>query len=285
MAAHAAASPNVELVRTGIERIVPDGVVTVDGELREADVICYATGFRHNDFLADRAHRARRRVAARAVGRRADRVPRHHDPELPEPVLPVRAGHEPRARREPVLPLRVPDPLRDGLHPPGARGRRAAIEVRNDVHDDYAERLPARDRPARVGAPVDQAQPLQEPAGQGVHALAVAASSSTGSGPGPPTPTTTSSPETVRRDRGVRRPGRGWLTRLRRPGRAQIPGRVTAAPTRWRGRSACGRARRRGAIGGGACARGGAAQAVEVPQRGRPALLDGQVVVDLEVAS
>lgn len=44
--------PNVELVRTGIERIVPEGVVTVDGTLRPADIICYATGFRHNDFLA-----------------------------------------------------------------------------------------------------------------------------------------------------------------------------------------------------------------------------------------
>ena len=43
--------PNVELVHTGIERIVAEGVLTVDGTLREADVICYATGFRHNDFL------------------------------------------------------------------------------------------------------------------------------------------------------------------------------------------------------------------------------------------
>jgi len=43
---------NVELVHTGIERIAPNGVVTVDGVLREADVICYATGFRHNEFLA-----------------------------------------------------------------------------------------------------------------------------------------------------------------------------------------------------------------------------------------
>jgi 4-hydroxyacetophenone monooxygenase len=44
--------PNVELVRTGIERITPEGVMTVDGRVREADLICYATGFRHNDFLA-----------------------------------------------------------------------------------------------------------------------------------------------------------------------------------------------------------------------------------------
>jgi len=43
--------PNVELVRTGIERIVRDGVVTVDGRHHPADVICYATGFRHNDYL------------------------------------------------------------------------------------------------------------------------------------------------------------------------------------------------------------------------------------------
>ncbi len=44
--------PNVEMIRTGIERIVPEGVVTVDGELHEADVICFATGFLHSDFLA-----------------------------------------------------------------------------------------------------------------------------------------------------------------------------------------------------------------------------------------
>ncbi len=43
--------PNVELVRTEIERIVEDGVVTIDGAFHPADVICYATGFRHNDYL------------------------------------------------------------------------------------------------------------------------------------------------------------------------------------------------------------------------------------------
>jgi 4-hydroxyacetophenone monooxygenase len=43
---------NVELVRIGIDRIEPDGVVTVDGNHYPADVICFATGFRHNDFLA-----------------------------------------------------------------------------------------------------------------------------------------------------------------------------------------------------------------------------------------
>ena len=42
---------NVELVRTGIERVVEDGIVTVDGTHYPADVICYATGFLHNDYL------------------------------------------------------------------------------------------------------------------------------------------------------------------------------------------------------------------------------------------
>ena len=32
--------------------MVPDGIVTVDGTHHRADIICYATGFRHNDFLA-----------------------------------------------------------------------------------------------------------------------------------------------------------------------------------------------------------------------------------------
>jgi 4-hydroxyacetophenone monooxygenase len=44
--------PNVELIRTGIKRVDADGVVTVDGRHHAADIICYATGFRHNEFLA-----------------------------------------------------------------------------------------------------------------------------------------------------------------------------------------------------------------------------------------
>jgi 4-hydroxyacetophenone monooxygenase len=44
--------PDVEMVRTPIDRIVPDGLVTSDGTHYPSDVICYATGFRHNDFLA-----------------------------------------------------------------------------------------------------------------------------------------------------------------------------------------------------------------------------------------
>jgi 4-hydroxyacetophenone monooxygenase len=41
----------VDLVRTGIDRIVADGVVTTDGVHHPADVVCLATGFRHTEFL------------------------------------------------------------------------------------------------------------------------------------------------------------------------------------------------------------------------------------------
>jgi len=42
---------NVELVRTPIQKITPRGVVTGDGVTHDADVIVYATGFRHADVL------------------------------------------------------------------------------------------------------------------------------------------------------------------------------------------------------------------------------------------
>jgi 4-hydroxyacetophenone monooxygenase len=43
--------PNVDLITESIERIVPDGVVTVDGTLHEVDVIICATGFHANRYL------------------------------------------------------------------------------------------------------------------------------------------------------------------------------------------------------------------------------------------
>ena len=43
---------NVELVRTGIDHIESDAVITVDGERFPADVIVFATGFQANRFLS-----------------------------------------------------------------------------------------------------------------------------------------------------------------------------------------------------------------------------------------
>lgn len=42
---------DVTLTSTGIERIVPEGVVTDDGELHEFDVLLYGTGFQPSKFL------------------------------------------------------------------------------------------------------------------------------------------------------------------------------------------------------------------------------------------
>ena len=42
---------NVTLTTTGIDKIVPEGVVTVDGELHEFDVLLYGTGFQPSRFL------------------------------------------------------------------------------------------------------------------------------------------------------------------------------------------------------------------------------------------
>jgi cation diffusion facilitator CzcD-associated flavoprotein CzcO len=43
--------PNVDLVTERIDRIVPEGIVTADGAVHEADCIIYGTGFRTNDFM------------------------------------------------------------------------------------------------------------------------------------------------------------------------------------------------------------------------------------------
>ncbi len=45
-------APNVDLVTDGIDRIVPEGIVTVDGTLWPADAIVFATGFQASKMLA-----------------------------------------------------------------------------------------------------------------------------------------------------------------------------------------------------------------------------------------
>jgi 4-hydroxyacetophenone monooxygenase len=58
---------DVELVRTGIDHIEPDGVVTVDGERYPADVIVYATGFHVNRVLFPMSITGRDGVDLRAM--------------------------------------------------------------------------------------------------------------------------------------------------------------------------------------------------------------------------
>ncbi len=58
---------DVELVRTGIDHIEPDAVVTVDGERYPADVIVYATGFHANRVLFPMSITGRDGVDLRAM--------------------------------------------------------------------------------------------------------------------------------------------------------------------------------------------------------------------------
>ena len=74
-----------------------------------------------------------------------------------------------------------------------SRRARRRIEVRKDAHDEYVERYRAEIDQLVWSHPSIDAQPLQEPAGQDLHAVAVAARAATGSGRGRPTPSSTSS--------------------------------------------------------------------------------------------
>jgi 4-hydroxyacetophenone monooxygenase len=135
---------NVNLVRDGIDRIVEDGVVTADGTFHAADIICYATGFRSNDFLWPMT------IAGRAGQ-----------------TLRERWGNEPSA----YLGITVPGfPNLFCLYGPGTNlahgasliyqsecqmnyvldalrvvleGNHRSIEPREDVHDDYRARYRA----------------------------------------------------------------------------------------------------------------------------------------------
>ena len=63
-------------------------------------------------------------IDLRSAGGAAGRLPRHHGARLPELLLHVRPRHQPGQRRQPDLPLRVPDALHHEL--PRAADRTAA---------------------------------------------------------------------------------------------------------------------------------------------------------------
>ena len=101
-------------------RSTPTGVVVRRAAtIHEVDVIVYATGFHANRYLWPMEIVGRDGVV---LGEQWGDDPTAYlgitVPELPEPVLPLRARHQPGARRQPDLPLRVPGPLRDGLPRP-----------------------------------------------------------------------------------------------------------------------------------------------------------------------
>lgn len=133
--------PNVELVRTGIERIEADGVRTVDGTLHPADAICYATGFRANDFVAfDMKGRDGRSLHEQwgdeptaYLGITVPNFPNVFFCYGPGTNLAHSAGLFFHAEFQTMHAM-------DAIHRVLASGARE-IEVRQDVHDRYAEDL------------------------------------------------------------------------------------------------------------------------------------------------
>lgn len=133
--------PNVELVRTGIDHIVADGVVTADGTHYPADIICYATGFRHNEFLAPITFRGRDGADLRTqwgdeptayLGITVANFPNLFC--LYGPGTNLAHGASLIFQSECQVNY-VLDAIRETLQ----RGART-MEVRGDVHDDYSQR-------------------------------------------------------------------------------------------------------------------------------------------------
>ena len=170
--------PNVELVRTGIERIVPDGVVTVDGT--------HPPGRRHllrHRVPAQRLPRARWTspgATASSLREQWGDEPTAYlgitVPELPEPVLPVRPGHEPRPRRAACssTPSARSNYAMEAIHQVLAVGRAQRSRCARTCTTSTPSGTRREISQLVWAHPSIAAQPLQEPAGQGLHAVAVA---------------------------------------------------------------------------------------------------------------
>ena len=103
---------NVELVRTGIDRIEADAVVTEDGTRYPADVIVYATGFEHTKLLWPMTIRGRDgEVLSERWGERPSAYLGITIPGYPNFFCMYGPGTNLAQRRQPDLPLRVPDAL------------------------------------------------------------------------------------------------------------------------------------------------------------------------------
>jgi len=133
--------PNVDFVHTAIARIAPKGVVTVDGELHDADIICYATGFRHNDFLASMDVTGRNGVSLRDQW--GDEPTAYLGITIPNfPNLFCMYGPGTNLAHGASLFFHSECQIHyamDCIHQALASGA-TTIEVRKDAHDEYIER-------------------------------------------------------------------------------------------------------------------------------------------------
>jgi 4-hydroxyacetophenone monooxygenase len=133
--------PNVDFVKTAIARIAPNGVVTADGVLHEAEVICYATGFRANDYLAPIELTGRDGTSLREQW--GDEPTAHLGITVPNfPNLFLLYGPGTNLAHGASLIFHSECQVRfamEAIHEVLASGAQS-IEVRKDVHDEYVAR-------------------------------------------------------------------------------------------------------------------------------------------------
>ncbi len=92
--------PNVTLVPKAVASVTGSAIVDADGVEHAVDVIVMATGFQPANYLARLSVVGRDgRDAARALGGRAARLPRHHGRGVPELLHAVRPRHQRRRHR------------------------------------------------------------------------------------------------------------------------------------------------------------------------------------------
>ncbi len=136
--------PNVELVRTPIARIDTDGIVTDDGNHYEADVVCFATGFRHSEYLAPMQITGRGGASLREQW--GDTPTAYLGITVPGfPNLFCLYGPGTNLAHGASIIFHSECQMRytmDAIHEVLRRGGHT-IEVRPDVHDEYADRYVA----------------------------------------------------------------------------------------------------------------------------------------------
>jgi putative intracellular protease/amidase len=106
----------------GVARIEPDAVVTSDGTHLPCDTIIWeSTGFTTTEFLAPIAFIGRDGQELHVAWRQgAEGQPRHQRHRFPEPLVDVRAQHQPRAQLDRLSTTRCSGGCATRCGPPDA---------------------------------------------------------------------------------------------------------------------------------------------------------------------
>ena len=139
--------PNVDLVSTPIERITPTGVLTADGTHHDADVIACATGFHANRYLWPMEIVGRDgTVLAEQWGRRPQAYLGITVPNFPNLFCLYGPGTNLASGGSLIFHAECQVRYVLGLLAGLIGGSARSVEVRQEVHDAYNERLQARMR-------------------------------------------------------------------------------------------------------------------------------------------